>query len=124
MGLRPPHFVFQPKERDKQHQVSVAYPAPEAPPAPAWPTRGAELGSELGFSRDPGPWLGSRRMFIEDVELGEHREALMEAGRGVIRKGGEVVKETAGGWGAGRAPPPLLALETLENHPVRDFLTL
>ena len=60
-------------------------------------------------------------MFIEDAGLGEHREALMEAGRGVIRKGGEVVKETAGGWGAGRTPPPLLAPETLENHPVGGF---
>lgn len=39
----------------------------------------------------------------------------------MIRKGGEVVKETAGGWGAGRTPPPLLAPETLENHPVGGF---
>lgn len=99
----------------------MAHPAPEAPPAPTWPTRDAELGSELGFSQDPGPWLSSRRMFIEDAGLGEHREALMEVGRGVIRKGGEVVKETAGGWGAGRTPPPLLAPETLENHPVGGF---
>lgn len=121
MGLRPPryplHFPAQEGERKATPGVSSTPSPTDAPTAPTWPTQDAGLGSALGKRRNhtkappgtlrPGSAAG-RRMFIEGVGLGEHREALMEAGGGggAIRKGREVVKETAGRWGAGRTPPP------------------
>ena len=95
MGLRPPryplHFPAQEGERKATPGVRSTPSPRDAPTAPTRPTQDAGLGSALGKRRNhtkappgtlrPGS-AARRRMFIEGAGLGEHREALMEAGGG------------------------------------------